>query len=175
MLNVDYKIVSKAITLCLSKVMSVLVDLDQTCSVPGRSISSNLILLCNVLDFIEHTNEAGILVNLNQEKAFDRVNHTFLLNLLEHFGSHPIFLCGLGPSTVALTWVLYLMGGLPIKFFFDEVFDKEILFLLCYTFYVLRFLHYKLEMIRVSKAFSFLVLKILVSRSVIMQMIQPPL
>lgn len=92
LLNVDYKICSKAISLRLSKVLDSIVDPDQTCSIPGRSIVSNLILLRDTLDHIERTGETGILVSLDQEKAFDRVNRTFLLNLLEHLGFGPFFL-----------------------------------------------------------------------------------
>ena len=92
LLNVDYKICSKAISLRLSKVLDSVVDPDQTCSIPGRSIVSNLILLRDTLDHIERTGETGILVSLDQEKAFDRVNRTFLLNLLEHLGFGPFFL-----------------------------------------------------------------------------------
>ena len=86
LLNVDYKICSKVITLCLSRVLHVLVDPDRTCSVPGRSISSNIIQLRDTLDYIKQTNEPGILVSLDQEKAFDRVNRDFLMLLLERFG-----------------------------------------------------------------------------------------
>ena len=70
---------------------SIGVDPDQTCSVPGRSISSNLALLRDTLDFIERTSKTGILVSLDQEKAFDRVNRFFLMHLLEHFGFGPSF------------------------------------------------------------------------------------
>lgn len=89
LLNVDYKICSKAISLRLAKVLGSIVDPDQTCSVPGRSISSNLVLLRDTLAFIERTNDKGILVSLDQEKAFDRVDRIFLLNLLELFGFGP--------------------------------------------------------------------------------------
>ena len=92
LLNVDYKICSKAISLRLSKVLDSIVDPDQTCSVPGRSIASNLFLLRDVLDHIERTGETGILVSLDQEKAFDQVDRTFLLNLLRHLGFGPSFL-----------------------------------------------------------------------------------
>jgi len=91
LLNVDYKICSKAISLRLAKVLGSIVDPDQTCSIPGRSIFSNLALLRDTLAFIERTNEKGILVSLDQEKAFDRVDRSFLLNLLNLFGFGPWF------------------------------------------------------------------------------------
>ena len=42
LLNVHYKIISKSIANRLSKVMHTIVSVDQTCSVPGRSITDNL-------------------------------------------------------------------------------------------------------------------------------------
>ncbi len=91
LLNVDYKICSKALSVRLSKVLEFIVDPDQTCSVPGRRISSNLHLLRDILDYIDRTDETGILISLDQEKAFDRVNRTFLRNLLARFGFGPSF------------------------------------------------------------------------------------
>ena len=41
--------------------------------------------------FIDRTGETGIFLSLDQEKAFDRVDRIFLLNLLEHFGFGPWF------------------------------------------------------------------------------------
>lgn len=87
----DYKICSKAITLRLSRVLSSIIDPDQTCSVPGRSISNNLVLLHDTLDYIARTDEIRILVSLDQEKAFDRVNRAFLMELLGRFGFGPEF------------------------------------------------------------------------------------
>ena len=86
LLNVDYKICSKALAIRLSKVLSTIIHPDQTCSVPGRSIFDNLILLRDVLDYVNVTKEPGILLNLDQEKAFDRVDRLFLLNTLSCFG-----------------------------------------------------------------------------------------
>lgn len=91
LLNTDYKIASKAITLRLSKVLDSIVDPDQTCSIPGRSISSNIATLRDTLEYIEITNETGILLSLDQEKAFDRVDRVFLMDLLKRFGFGPDF------------------------------------------------------------------------------------
>ena len=91
LLNVDYKICSKAVSIRLAGVIGSIVDPDQTCSIPGRSIFANLALLCDTLAFIERTGESGILLSLDQEKAFDRVDRSFLLNLLELFGFGPWF------------------------------------------------------------------------------------
>lgn len=91
LLNTDYKLASKAITERLKSVISSIVHQDQTCSVPGRSIFSNLQLVRDVLDMIDKTNETGILVTLDQEKAFDRVDHEFLMCTLSKFGFGPDF------------------------------------------------------------------------------------
>ena len=91
LLNVNYKIISKAITLRLSKVLEHIIHPDQTCSVPGRSIFSNVTLLRDVLDYIQRTDESAILISLGQEKAFDRVNRPFLLKLLQVYGFGPNF------------------------------------------------------------------------------------
>ena len=90
--------------------MGSVVDPDQTCSVPGRSISSNLALLRDTLDFIERTGETGILVSLDQEKAFDRVNRSFLMNLLEHFGFGPSF----------CSWIFTLYNGAYMRILVND-------------------------------------------------------
>ena len=45
----------------------------------------------DIIDFIQETDECAILVSLDQEKAFDRVDRSFLLNLLEIYGFGPDF------------------------------------------------------------------------------------
>ena len=86
LLNVDYKICFKAFSLRLARVLSSIIS-----RIPGRSIASNLALLRDTLDYIDRTGETGILVSLDQEKAFDRVNRSFLMTLLEHYGFGPSF------------------------------------------------------------------------------------
>ena len=106
LLNTDYKFLSKTIMLRLSRVLGSLVELDQTCSFPGRSITSNVTLLCDVLDYIERTDEPRILVSLHEEKAFDRVNHSFLFRLLEQLG--------FGPSLIQWVHTLYTGANMRI-------------------------------------------------------------
>ena len=91
LLNTDYKLASKVITERLKSVLSSIVHQDQTCSVPGRSIFSNLQFVRDLLEMIDKTDETGILVTLDQEKAFDRVDHKFFMRTLTKFGFGPTF------------------------------------------------------------------------------------
>lgn len=52
-----------------------------------------LALLRDTLDMIDKTNEPGILISLDQERAFDRVDHEVMMRVLRKFGFGPSF-CG---------------------------------------------------------------------------------
>ena len=91
LLNTDYKICTKVLANRLTKVLSVILSEDQTCGVPGRSIYENLFLLRDTLDYIDHKQLSPALISLDQEKAFDRVNHGFLQRVLSRFNFGPSF------------------------------------------------------------------------------------
>ena len=86
LLNVDYKLCAKVLSQRLQLFLDQIVHDNQSCSVPGRKITSNLILIRDMLDYISTKNCPAILVNIDQEKAFDRVDWDFLFRLLHHYG-----------------------------------------------------------------------------------------
>ncbi|KAL7852889.1 hypothetical protein SRHO_G00186740 [Serrasalmus rhombeus] len=92
MLCVDLKIFAKALTERLKKTMSLLVHSDQTCGVPGRSATWNLHLIRDAISWAGDRNVPLALVSLDQEKAFDRVDHSFLERVLMTLGFGPNFL-----------------------------------------------------------------------------------
>ena len=91
LLNTDYKICTKVLANRLKTVLSVILSEDQTCGIPGRSIYENLFLLRDTLDYVHHKQLSAALISLDQEKAFDRVNHGFLQRVLQRFNFGPHF------------------------------------------------------------------------------------
>lgn len=91
LLNVDYKICSKVMSMRLKLVLSEIVSVFQTCSIPGRSISDNLHLFRNIIDYVNQKVMQLAFVNIDQEKAFDRVDHDYMFKVLDHFGFGPSF------------------------------------------------------------------------------------
>ena len=96
LLNVDYKILSKSLSIRLKKAMPYIIHSDQTCSVIGRSISDNVHLLRNVFDFTAQKGIRCAFINLDQAKAFDSVSIPYLLSVLQAFGFGPSFLRWIG-------------------------------------------------------------------------------
>ena len=92
LLNIDYKIISKIITIRLGKVLPKIIGIDQTCSVKGRSIFDNLHLIRNVVDYVDQKNLAASFICLDQEKAFDRVSRSYMFDALTAFGFNNNFI-----------------------------------------------------------------------------------
>ncbi|KAL2080679.1 hypothetical protein ACEWY4_024472 [Coilia grayii] len=101
LLTADYKILAKVLTLRLGRVIGLVVHPDQTCGVPGRSCALNLALVRDVVCWSEQRGLSAALLSLDQEKAFDRVDHRFLFQVLRHMGFGPGF----------CRWVRLLYGG----------------------------------------------------------------
>ena len=85
LLNCDYKIYSKAIAVRLSTVVPQIIHDSQAAFLPGRHIE-NQTQLCRVMtDYCEATESNGVLISLDQEKAYDRIKHDYLWTTLARF------------------------------------------------------------------------------------------
>ena len=86
LLNVDYKIATQVISGRLLGVIGSVVGYDQTCGIPGRTISENLTLVRDLIEYADRADIPLALLSLDQEKAFDRVDWSFLQRVLLKFG-----------------------------------------------------------------------------------------
>ena len=86
LLNVDYKLASRVIAGRLLKIIHLVVEKDQTCGVPGRFIGENVAFLRDVVDYATLSNAPVAVPSLDQEKAFDRVEWSFMRKTLRAMG-----------------------------------------------------------------------------------------
>lgn len=86
LLTVDYKIVARALATRLSGVIGSLVHPDQGYCVPGRTIFDSLHLHRDVLEYANTEQIPLAVLSLDQQGAFDRVNHDYLFHLLQAYG-----------------------------------------------------------------------------------------
>ena len=85
-MNVDVKIALKALSFRLKKVISNLINYDQTAYIKGRFIGESIRLIDDILYHTEQENIDGVLFAADIEKAFDSVEHSFIFAVLKKFG-----------------------------------------------------------------------------------------
>lgn len=91
LLCVDLKILSKVVFLRLQSVIASVVNSDQTCGIPGRLLTDNLALVRDIIEYVKDRNVPLCLLSLDQEKAFDRLNHSFIMLILVKMNFGPAF------------------------------------------------------------------------------------
>ena len=92
LMNIDYKILSKVLSLRVRKILSNIIHQNQTCSIPERTIHDNVHTIRSIIEHYSRVREPIGLVQWDQEKAFDRINHEYLLETLRRFGFGPNFI-----------------------------------------------------------------------------------
>ena len=92
LLTIDYKIISKAMSLRLKHILPNLIHYNQKCSVEGRSIHDGNHLIRNIIDYVQDRPNMGLaILNLDIKKAFDTISYAYITKVLAAYGFGPQF------------------------------------------------------------------------------------
>ena len=92
LLNTDYKLLTKVLSVQLATHTQSLIHPDQYGFLPNRTIYDPIRLnqtLCAYADYME---ENSVIVALDQEKAYDKIDHRYLTEILRTFNLPPLFI-----------------------------------------------------------------------------------
>ncbi len=96
--------------------MENIIHVDQTYCIPNRLISDNIFLVRDFLDLSKSLGCENILISLDQEKAFDRVEHQYLWQTLDAFGFSSSFINMIRVLYSDIESILKVNGGLSAPF-----------------------------------------------------------
>ena len=86
LLCVDYKIVAKLLAKRVQCVLDKIIDSNQFCAVPGRSIVQCNMLIRDIVYYVNSSNKEAAFLKLDWYKAFDLVDVGFLMRILNRLG-----------------------------------------------------------------------------------------
>ena len=92
LLNSDYKLLTKALSLQLLDPIDEMIHRDQAGFIPGRSIFDHIRLTRVMITYAETMEVNGTIIALDQEKAYDKLTHDYLWKTLEAFNLPPRFI-----------------------------------------------------------------------------------
>ena len=69
-----------------------IISKEQNCSIPNRTIFENLFLIRDIITYTKQKNNYFYLLQIDQEKAFDKIDRAFLYKTMEKMGFSPLFI-----------------------------------------------------------------------------------
>ena len=93
LLNTDYKILAKVLAFRLKRVLPSVIHEDQSGFISGRyMIGENIRLFIDVLHYFKVNDIPGLVLSIDFEKAFDKVEWEFLYFVMKKFGFEEKFI-----------------------------------------------------------------------------------
>jgi endonuclease/exonuclease/phosphatase (EEP) superfamily protein YafD len=82
--NCDHKLITRTYNSRLLKIINAHITTTQTAYIKGRNISDNLRLINSAVKLADHERDVdGVLIALDAQKAFDSVNHDYIVSVLQ--------------------------------------------------------------------------------------------
>ena len=92
LLNMDYKILSKTLASRLQTVLQRLIHHDQTGFLPQRYMAENVLKMIDLMEYCRDQKQSAIVLNLDFEKAFDKLEWSAIYAAMSNFGIGPNFI-----------------------------------------------------------------------------------
>ena len=109
LLNTDYKLAARVIASRLGPLLNHVVDSTQTGFLPQRWIGDNILAHLETIDFHQHSQQPGVLLFLDFEKAFDRLDRPWMERCM----------AAVGFGAGAQRWVSLLHAGTTARVAFN--------------------------------------------------------
>ena len=114
LINVDVKILTKILANRLKFVLPSIIHASQS-AVYGRKIDHTIQMIRDLIEIANKEDEQAAFIFIDQEKAFDRVNHDFLFKTMRAFGIGDVFIQWIKNIYSNATSVLNINGFLSKK------------------------------------------------------------
>lgn len=87
--NIDFKLITKMYSLRLTQALDSVIGHEQTAYIPGRMINENIRALIRTVETASESKIDGMLISLDERKAFDSVSHNYVRKCLRAGRLHP--------------------------------------------------------------------------------------
>lgn len=85
-MNTNYELETKCLSMWMGKMLPKEIHQDQAGFVPGRDILDHVKLAQVVAEYCKMTRQDGVLIALDQEKAYDRMDHNYRWEVIRGYG-----------------------------------------------------------------------------------------
>ena len=115
LLNISFKILTKALANRLSPFLCDLIHPDQAAVIKGRSIQNHNHYIRDIIALANIRGDNSCIVSIDQQKAFDRVSHKWLFKVLKENNFGPNF----------IRWISILNDGATSKILLNKILTHE--------------------------------------------------
>lgn len=111
--NTHYKIIAKILTRRLQPLLPALISEYQSAFVKGRSIADNVLITHEILHYLQHSSatvRCSMAIKTDMSKAYDRIEWSFLRNVLSRVGFHEKWITWIMACVTSVSYS-YLVNG----------------------------------------------------------------